>query len=162
MGLDMYLSASKYAGGWEHSKEESKELFNKLADTLGVKDVICESSPAITVDFTVMYWRKANQIHNWFVNTVQDGEDNCARYYVSRENLKQLVELCKQVLNYQDRGDADKMAQSALPPSAGFFFGSTSVDDWYWEDVKKTATELQQILDNPKLNGYEFYYQSSW
>lgn len=43
----------------------------------------------------VGYWRKANHIHNWFVENVQDGEDDC-RYHgeVTKEDLEELLVSC--------------------------------------------------------------------
>ena len=41
-----------------------------------------------------MYWRKAHPIHDWFVNYVQDGEDNCHKYDVSFATLMQLKSIC--------------------------------------------------------------------
>ena len=39
------------------------------------------------------YWRKANHIHQWFVENIQDGNDDCREYYVPRERLKELLEI---------------------------------------------------------------------
>ncbi len=36
----------------------------------------------------VGYWRKANQIHNWFVKNVQGGVDDCGYYGVTKEKLE--------------------------------------------------------------------------
>lgn len=52
----------------------------------------------VLVSTQVAYWRKANQIHNWFVQHCGGGEDNCQRIYVSREDLEALLKTCKQVL----------------------------------------------------------------
>lgn len=45
----------------------------------------------------VGYWRKANQIHNWFVENVQNGVDDCERYEVSEDDLQKLLTICKKV-----------------------------------------------------------------
>ena len=39
----------------------------------------------------VGYWRKANQIHKWFVDNVQDGVDDCGEYKVTKEQLIETV-----------------------------------------------------------------------
>ena len=40
----------------------------------------------------VGYWRKANQIHNWFVNRVQDGIDDCEYHHeCTKEILEELL-----------------------------------------------------------------------
>ena len=45
----------------------------------------------------IMYWRKANQIHNWFVINVQNKLDDCGNYEVTKEALETLLEQCKLV-----------------------------------------------------------------
>ena len=101
------------------------------------------------------YWRKANQIHNWMVNNVQSGNDDCGLYEVS---ISQILELHKEITFAMATKDSSK-----LPPTAGFFFGSTEVDDWYWEDLadtKKYLEEMQDLFeDNPQT---QFFYCSSW
>ena len=41
----------------------------------------------------VAYWRKANAIHGWFVDNIQDGVDDQNEYYVSKEKLEELKKL---------------------------------------------------------------------
>lgn len=102
----------------------------------------------------VIYWRKANAIHRWFVENVQENIDNCARYYVSREQLMCLLNTCRIVL--ADNTSAEQL----LPTKEGFFFGTMEYDENYWYDIKYTAEQLEKLLSNDK---YEFYeYQSSW
>lgn len=47
----------------------------------------------------VGYWRKANQIHNWFVQNVQGGEDDCGIYEVSQAKLIELRDTCQKVID---------------------------------------------------------------
>jgi len=162
MGLDMYLSASKYLGNWEHSNEEEKAAFRKVADALEITDSTCDESPSITVDLTVGYWRKANAIHNWFVHNAQDGVDNCEKHYVSREKLTELLETCEEVLKAKGKPNQKDIVTSELPPQGGFFFGSTDIDESYWEDVELTISQIENILNNKKFENFDFYYQSSW
>jgi len=54
------------------------------------------------VSLEAMYWRKANAIHGWFVENCQDGEDNCQEYWVSREKLINLKDLCQDILEHPD------------------------------------------------------------
>ena len=97
------------------------------------------------------YWRKANQIHNWFVENIQEGKDDCGTYQVSGRKLKELVNLCKEVLqNF-------KQAEELLPTREGFFFGSTAYDEDYYEDLHNTIEQLKDIDDE---DIYE--YTSSW
>ena len=87
------------------------------------------------------YWRKANQVHAWFVDNVQDGEDDGQAYPVTREQLRRLRDLCQHVLEHPEE------AQEKLPTRAGFFFGSTEYDDWYFEDLRSTVKQLDEVLE---------------
>jgi len=143
MGLDMYLNAKRFI--WFNEEELAETVAAVFPELKGrrVKEIIVEA----------MYWRKANAIHKWFVDNVQEGEDNCEEYWVSREQLAELRDLVKDAL---DRRDSDQ-----LPPQAGFFFGSSDVDDWYWDDLQSTADGLDKVLaDFPER--WDFYYRSSW
>ena len=106
-------------------------------------------------------WRKANQIHGWFVDNAQGGEDECQGHYVSRESLKDLVTLCKDLLATRD----ETKAKDKLAPRSGFCFGSDQIGDYYWEDLTETVTQLEPLiafLDTPEGVCWEVYYQSSW
>lgn len=108
----------------------------------------------------VGYWRKANQIHNWFVEKCGDGIDECQVIPVTRENLEELLEICKKILK---RGKCWKQyASTFLPTRAGFFFGSTDYDEWYFEDIKNTVEILEKVLAVPEDDYTSYYYQASW
>lgn len=155
MGLDMYLTAEKYVSGYDHDKNEN---FGKVLDLFNLNEDDVHNS--ITVNITVGYWRKANAIHNWFVQNIQDGRDDCQRSYVRREKLLELKSKCEAALAAYNNGDKDT-AENLIPPTSGFFFGSTEVDDWYKADLVETIKIINTCLSD-KLNGFGFYYQSSW
>lgn len=46
----------------------------------------------------IMYLRKVNAIHNYIVENWGGGEDNCQRIYLGIDDLKQIRNLCNQVL----------------------------------------------------------------
>jgi hypothetical protein len=143
MGLDMYLNAKRFL--WHTEEALSEDIAHHFPELKGkrVKEVIVEA----------LYWRKTNAIHKWFVDNVQQGEDDCGNYYVSREQLAELRDLVKEVLETRDA--------SRLPPQAGFFFGSTNVDEWYWKDMEHTLKGLNQCLEDfPEQ--WDFEYHSSW
>ena len=155
MGLDMYLTAKKYL--WS---DADKELSAKINEAIGVepdfeKRFNGSSLVAKEISLDAMYWRKANAIHGWFVNVVQDGEDNCREYEVDREQLETLRDLCKDILEHPD---AER--ETDLEPTEGFFFGSYKKDEWYYEDLKNTVEGLDKVLALP--DEYSFHYQASW
>jgi hypothetical protein len=145
MGLDMYLNAKRFL--W-HSEDELadkvSEVFTELGDAR-VKEITAE----------VMYWRKSNAIHKWFVDNVQDGTDECQESWVERKHLEALLAVIDEVLVDREK------ALLLLPPQSGFFFGSKDVDDWYWEDLVRTKKGLEDILSK-EWQGWDFYYRASW
>jgi len=154
MGLDMYLSAERFVSGYDHDKDER---FKKVLDVMNVDEADAEKS--VVVSINVGYWRKANAIHNWFVQNVQNGEDNCARYYVSKEKLEELKADCEDSLRAYLEGDKAE-AENILAPTSGFFFGSTEIDEWYAKDLNHTISIIDKCLT--KFKDYGIYYQSSW
>ena len=150
MGLDMYLSAKRYIWKSGDSDKDIQEDLNKvMADDL--KDT---GMRVREVEIDAMYWRKANAIHGWFVENCQEGEDDCKEYFVSREQLQELRDLCQKLL------DGDEEAEGELEPTEGFFFGSTNKDEYYYQDLRDTIAGLNEVLKMP--NSYCFYYRSSW
>lgn len=158
MGLDMYLYRREYLSNhsWIVDDEKEKAAFQTIVDMLGIEP--CEHVPSLHIEVCVAYWRKANAIHKWFCN-LDGGRDECQNIYVTRENLVELRNLCSAVLAQP------AMASSALPTQAGFFFGSTNYDKCYMDDLKRTASQIDKILEAPHprvSNGSIFIYRASW
>lgn len=166
MGLDMYLSCN------------SKPLTDKVHEggPYGERTTDFYKSRGI-----VMYWRKDNAIHKWFVDNVQGGVDDCGDYEVDVEQLRALMDTCKMVIgscklvdgmvangmtysgghmvhNMQEGMVVDnpEVAAKLLPTTDGFFFGGTDYDQWYYGGVKRTAEEIERLL------GFLEMRQESW
>ena len=154
MGLDMYLSAKKYMSKYFDPADSQK--ISAINDIFGLEGEEDGDYGAQEVKFRVAYWRKANAIHQWFVDNVQDGEDNCDEYGVPRESLEELMALCEQIIANP------KNAKKNLPTASGFFFGSTEYDEYYIQDLEYTVARFKKILNDPALQKCDFYYQSSW
>lgn len=154
MGLDMYLSAKKYMS--RYFDEKDSQRINSINELFGLEGDEDNDYGAQVVTFRAAYWRKANAIHQWFVDNVQEGQDDCGEYYVTRDQLKSLMDLCNEILA------EPKRAVELLPTCSGFFFGSTEYDDWYMGDIQFTADRIKKILDEPVFEKADFYYQSSW
>ena len=136
----------------------------------------------------VGYWRKANQIHNWFVDHVQDGEDDCCYHNeVTRDTLELLLNTCYEVLNSCEMVDGEinngyeyrdgeripimvsgstvrnsSIARELLPTQGGFFFGSTDYDEYYVEDIRNTIKIIENVLETTDFETQMIYYVSSW
>jgi len=102
------------------------------------------------------YWRKANQIHTWFVNRCQDDKDKCQRTWVSPEQLMSLMSLINEV------GKSKAKARVLLPTSDGFFFGSTEYDEGYFGDLHDTKKILKDVLKKATIDDWQLSYAASW
>lgn len=169
MGLDMFLVKKK-------KSKTNKEIYDYL-ETNKITEIA--------------YWRKANQIHKWIVDNIQNGNDDCKSYKISKEKIEELVSICNKILkeaklidgkiledDYYQFNDGEKthileygigkvianskLCEELLPIQKGFFFGSTQYDEWYLDDIKYTRDRLQAILDLLDFDKWDVYYESSW
>ena len=135
----------------------------------------------------VAYWRKANQIHRWFVENVQGGVDDCGTYEVTREDLQELLDCCikvkdashlvkgnvkngmsleggewKEVIVEGEIIEDPSVANELLPTGSGFFFGSTEYDRWYLDDVEYTIKAIEDLLATTDFRNEIVAYTASW
>lgn len=147
MGLDMYLTAKRYIYDFQDDGLALRDALKELqVNEMRVKEISYEAG----------YWRKANHIHKWFVDNVQDGDDNCREYLVTHEKLERLLDLVNEVLRNKDK------AKDLLPTSNGFFFGSDLYDESYFDDLIGTKAIIENVFALPDYNRYDIYYCSSW
>lgn len=190
----MYLEKGKKipkVNKFEKYKEINEKVYNEDKETLKkYKDYIFDCGTNFTWQslFTqIAYWRKANAIHKWFVDNVQNGEDNCDYYLVSKEQIEELRDLCQEVLdkiivkddkivngqslvngewqnNYEDGKVIvnPEVAAALLPTEDGFFFGSTDYDEYYIQDLKYTIEQFDKILKEVDFENEYIVYISSW
>lgn len=189
MGLDMYLNKKTYVKRWKHipKNQQYKVLVRKGGKTDKTFDIEKISS----IEEQVMYWRKANHIHSWFVQNVQGGVDDCREYQVSRESLQELLDTCKKVIassklvggkvhngtsytkdpvtgdmvkreNYEDgKVIEDPTVASELLPTSSGFFFGNTD---YNEWYLQDVIETAKFLEEElaKDDRGDYYYQSSW
>lgn len=138
MGLDMYLEGVRYIS--EYEKIDGKLVKTRKRQIVKTLEI---------------YWRKANAIHNWFVENIQEGVDDCRCYELEKEQLIELRNTCKKVLKN------DSLKEELLPTQEGFFFGGTEYDEFYYNDLKETVKEINRLLS--MNNEYDWFeYSSSW
>lgn len=119
-------------------------------------------------DYRVGYWRKANAIHNWFLENCAardrwaDPIDDCRPIEIPVEKLEELLDDCKKVL-------ADhSLAKELLPTEDGFFFGSTEYDEYYFDNIEYTIDIIVPVIKFMKhmleIKDYTWsiIYQASW
>jgi len=189
MGLDMYLSKRHYVQNWDFMQPKEKHQITVKKG--GKKHPFINPEKITYITENVGYWRKANAIHAWFVDNVQEGNDDCREYYVETEKLKELLELCKKVkestvlidakiqngYTFNEQGNkvydyvdgkvlADtSVAEELLPSKDGFFFGGTEYDQYYMEDIENTIKILENEFSIEYPKGFyepDYYYRASW
>lgn len=156
MGLDMYLYRKTYVSTYGNRPEMSFPGLEHINP-----DKVSE------VREEVGYWNKANHIHKWFVDNVQDGVGDCGEYYVTEDDLRALLAACEEVIANPRR------AGEILPTQSVSFFGATEYDEWYTKDVEDTVRIVKDALSigsvaEIKLSEEDCYisvwyeYHSSW
>lgn len=178
MGLDMYLTKRTYVGA-EYKHRNVTGICEIFADG---KKLNIDFNKISYIEERAGYWRKANQVHRWFVANVQDGEDDCKDYDVSEAQLIDLLNICEQIkkecplidgnvrngqiatketggkfVDVIEQGKLMKnshVAAKLLPSASGFFFGSTDYDQYYIDDIDNTIEIISELL---KAKGTEKY-----
>lgn len=186
MGLDMYLERDYYIGGHFAHNQASGDVDITIGTVDRRQHIKLPATSVDTITSRVAYWRKANAIHGWFVREVQDGQDDCDRYYVSMEQLQQLRDLCQDVADnvvtteaqivvgakmYMKSGEFVEepilkpgqliintdYAAARLPFKEGFFFGNTEYNNFYLDDLHYTVEVLSDLDEDGA-----YYYHASW
>ena len=183
MGLDMYFIKKRYIGGnYQH-----RNITGNIDIKKDGKQIPIDLSKISYIEEEAGYWRKANAIHKWFVDNVQDGEDDCKEYWVSKNKIEELLNLCKEVKQKAILKDGEiqngmrvengewkpimekgKYIENAeeieqlLPTQDGFFFGGTNYDEYYIQDIEDTIKILEEALKDSEDYEVDFYYRSSW
>ena len=173
MGLDMYLTANEYVSrtlrdpnGLSIDTPKENKLFTELSDRrAGWVDQA--GYAGMSISYPVGYWRKANAVHNWFVQNVQDGRDECQKSYVSPQNLRDLREACQAVLATKNNSlvsVSEVAEENGLSTKAGFFFGGTDYDEYYYGDLEYTVMTIDRLEESGVFDNAwtDIEYQASW
>lgn len=143
MGLDITFYKAK------RSKDnETKELLEEIRKALAAEylksidernskliNELEDEKEKINPWNEVAYFRKVNFLIPFF-----GYEENCSNIEIDKYQVEDLIEACKEVLANHDK------ASFLLPTQAGFFFGSTDYDDWYFDDVQNVKEKFEEIL----------------
>lgn len=143
--------AIDFASQLDFVKTEDNKILNEA-----IREVPIANTTIFRFGEQVGYWRKANSIHKWFVENVQNGVDDCEYYFVSMGELVKLRHVVMQVL------DDRSLAMKLLPPQYGFFFGPTDIDEWYWSELETTFKIISEVLESTNWDTQLVTYRASW
>lgn len=167
MGLDMYLMSLPKIDGLDyqgvhyvnvHFRElevEQSELFEKIKPHIKHFEEFGMSWDSIMEK--VAYWRKANQIHGWFVDNLHNGIDEpCFTVQVSEKDLQELYNHCLKVYIRKEN------PRDTLPVRPGCFFGNYGYDEFYYKEITETLSLLDYLLKNFNFETHYLMYQCTW
>ena len=106
-----------------------------------------------TEDYT---FRKANHIHNYFIENFHGGIDDQKDFKIPVKGIKDFRDILIQVITSMESSETtnndglkvynSEVAEDLLPTQSGFFFGSTDYDEYYLKDCKKALEMCNKIL----------------
>lgn len=153
MGLDMWLHRRRFVKNFDHTPPEKRwEVIVKQGGEEVSKNVF-DPAKAYEVTEEMAYWRKANAIHDWFIQNCADGEDNCQDVWVTREQLETLLETVDKVLKASKlvKGKIENGYSYEKDPATGKLVKKPNlVDGEYIED----PTVAKKLL--PTAEGFFF------
>lgn len=178
----MYYEKRKYVKRWGFEPKEKQYRVSVKQNGKAVEGINPKRISYIIEE--VGYQRKANAIHNWIINNVADGVDDCKPVSLSNEDIVKLRDTIIKVLDasvlvkgkiqngtrYEDGKETPIMedgkyiedstvAQELLPTGSGFFFGNTDYNEYYYDDLVDALKICKEML---KDDSADYYYQASW
>ena len=144
MGLDINFNIAKRS-----RLEETEERLSELNEAINAEyckpenEFSSERANKLSNEYDeinpwkeIAYFRKVNFLLPFF-----GYEENCSDLEIDKYQVEDLIEACKAVL--EDHSKAEEL----LPTTAGFFFGNTEYNDWYFGDVECVKTTFESILE---------------
>lgn len=117
----------------------------------------------ITKREKVATFRKENHLRQWFIDhDIIDDEDNCVYRRIEKEELVELINDIKAVLEDHSK------AEDLLPLcDGGFFFGVYSDDadaynKFYFEDLENELVQLTEVLNKVDWENECLEYYDWW
>lgn len=153
MGLDSYIYTA------------SKDLANAFAEYIEISSGDDFLANLARTRGVIGYWRKFSALHDWMVQNIQGGDDDCGKYELDYDDLVALREKVKRAIIKHD--------MDIFPPSTGFFFNPVDYEDWHWNNMQNLLNFLDFLfmnVENRKGNVHfigdewdaRIEYQASW
>ena len=152
MGLDQFISATIHV--------PAQKVGDVIEDNPILKKLVDDQFSLASVNFKLGQFRKFNALHGYIESRI-GGVENLQDIHIN-EIIDELYEDCKIILATKDSKDGNADAIKRMPPTEGFFFGSTEVDSWYYSDVKELYDLLADLIKLSEIEGISFYYTAWW
>lgn len=149
MGLDQYIYISK--------ENLTDNYYENLGEAVYENDEIQYYNDT-SVLTEIAYFRKSNWLHGYFDRLCEErtGHEigDCEYFVFNKRDLHTLLETVRDVI----ATDSVAYAEDWLPPQSGFFFGSTAIDDYYFEDLQDFVDTMEKWEDSDE----QFVYYAWW
>lgn len=112
-----------------------------------------KQGPESIVEAREYSFRKVNALQGYFEDNfeeIQNGEE----FYFDEEHILKLKKVTDWILKNKD--DKDYISKY-LPPADGFFYGSSDVDEWYFQDVEHINKVMREIMSTPNRVSYKYW-----
>lgn len=124
MGLSIYFEKVSHP----RKRRKNETLSNYLSDISNKYDVT-----------NVGYLRKVSSIYKYFSEKMD--ADKCI---VKKEELIDIIDKATKVLSERDA----KTSEELLPIEIGFFFGTSSYDEYYYSCIRNTLFLFERMLSD--------------
>jgi len=124
MGLSIYFEKVSHP----RKRRKNETLSNYLSDISNKYDVT-----------NVGYLRKVSSIYKYFSEKME--ADKCI---VKKEELTDIIDKATKVLSERDA----KTSEELLPIEIGFFFGTSSYDEYYYSCIRNTLFLFERMLSD--------------
>lgn len=152
MGLDQFISATIHV--------PAQKVGDVIEDNPILKKLVDDQFALATVKLKLGQFRKFNALHGYIEKRV--GEIENLQDVSIDDIIDELYEDCKLILATKDSKDGNADAIQRMPPTEGFFFGSTEVDGWYYSDVKELHDLLADLIKLSEIGDISFKYTAWW
>lgn len=147
MGLDQYIHIAK-----EYLEEDYYKVLGEAVKDENGEIAYYDEESVLT---EIAYFRKSNWLHGYLDRLCESKNNhdigNCEYFVFNQQDLINLLDACREVVEC----DSIAIAEETLPPQEGFFFGSTAIDDYYFEDVQDFINTMKEYEEDD--NQYVYY-----
>ena len=166
MGLDMHLYERTYCPSVYVGRKKDKQTnfttkvwdYQENSKKVKFKDVAY-------ITCRKAYWRKANAIHQFFLDkcrgNLDESDCNGRDLYVEKSDLKELKQICEELIKLKGKAFV-KRAKELLPTADGFFWGLTEYNQYYKQNLKRTIKVLNGLNLEDGDWTVDYIYNADW
>ena len=149
---------------------------DEISDYISDETGFCHKGFELIVDLCTFpnddknYCKYFEVSKNWLMEILEDLLDRCYKVLTGSTMMLGQVKNGQQYVDgkWVDCMEPGKViinpevAEELLPSCGGFFFGNTSYDEWYMQDIENTIKIIKNVLATTDFKTQMLAYCSSW